>query len=629
LPHLFLHPLPAIGENCGTGRAVGGTTWGNHPKAEKGRSMTIRRVEDVAPQICSLLAIGSVSGVTDGQLLDLFARGNPEASNFAFEALVERHGPMVLRVCRGVLREPHDSEDAFQATFLVLVRRAGSIRDRDSLASWLHGVALRVASHARAKVARRRRLERTAVERVEFSPVKEADDDLGPRLHEEVGRLPERYRAAVVLCYLEGHTCEDAARVLNWPVGTVKSRLSRARERLRSRLTRLDPPLALPALSPRLARSTAELAGRFGAGLSAPASSLGAVSLAEGVLKVMTLAKWKYPAIALLAAASWLGVSSALAPARAIQDERKTESRKEVEPKPQAQDPAPDLLARTVPRDLEVHAGSGTGLMYALDSGTRVRIADGAEAKAGARLETIRTIAKTIEKHAKDLEAVSALPGHADALRTLMMAIKKDGQDLEKALAPPSSPEGPWKEADVPLRWVGITGVIDNQGVREALTLARKIELAEAYPNYKRLEVQRQVRRPGENWSDWRDVDHNKNYEVLDNLPQLSPERMPDEVRPAALVDPLPFLKKGTWSGVDPESILRLPKPSPNKFAADNKRPYQSPLLAIRSLDFTVEPGTTYRYRVRVLLVNPDKANDGQKELLGSWSEPTKEVAVP
>ena len=123
-------------------------------------------------------------------------------------------------------------------------------------------------------------------------------------------------------------------------------------------------------------------------------------------------------------------------------------------------------------------------------------------------------------------------------------------------------------------------------------------------------------------------MDYDKNYEILDNLPEFSPEWMPEEVSPPALVDPLPVLKKGTWSGVDPRSILRLPKPRPFKFPADNKRLNQSPLLAIRCLDFTVEPGTTYRYRVRVVLMNPDVAKDGQKDLYGPWSEPTKEVTV-
>lgn len=237
--------------------------------------MTIRRVEGYAPQLLSLLTVGATSGLADGQLVTRFSEGEGEAARLAFEALVGRHGPMVLQVCRGVLRDKHAAEDAFQATFLVLARRAGSIRERDSVASWLHGVALRVARHARADEARRRRLERAAAGRPAARVEVEPGDDLGARLLEEIGRLPERDRAAVVLCDLEGQTSEDAARALGWPVGTLKNRLSRARRRLRDRLTRLGlapgAPLGFPGLAPlppRLAAVTAQAAGpgRLGIG---------------------------------------------------------------------------------------------------------------------------------------------------------------------------------------------------------------------------------------------------------------------------------------------------------------------------------------------------------------------------
>src|SRR4051794_30206457 len=180
--------------------------------------------------------------VPDEQLLDLFVnRSDPGA----FRALVARHGPMVLRVCRSVLRDPHDAEDAFQATFLVLVRRAGSLWARDSLGPWLHQVAHRTASRARSVAARRRRHEARGAELMARSTHEDGRDDLGGVVHEEVGRLPERYRAAVVLCLLEGLTPEQAARYLRCPVGTVQSRLARGREQLRGRLTRRG--LTVPA----------------------------------------------------------------------------------------------------------------------------------------------------------------------------------------------------------------------------------------------------------------------------------------------------------------------------------------------------------------------------------------------
>ncbi len=191
-------------------------------------------------QLRMLFDGGTVVGLSDGQLLNRFAARRDEA---AFSALVERHGPMVRRVCGEVLGNHHDAEDAFQATFLVLARQVGAIRRRDSLASWLYGVALRVSACARSAAARRRRHERSwgALRAVQRGDETESREDLGPLLHAEIGRLAERYRAPVVLCYLEGRTCEEAARLLRCPVGTVKSRLATARRRLRHRLERLEP----------------------------------------------------------------------------------------------------------------------------------------------------------------------------------------------------------------------------------------------------------------------------------------------------------------------------------------------------------------------------------------------------
>ncbi len=193
---------------------------------------------DVLGPIRTLFEAGSAIGIPDGVLLERFLAGPREAAEIAFTALVERHGPMVLRVCRSVLNEPHDAEDAFQATFLVLARRAGSIRKRGSLASWLHGAAARTAGCARAAAARRRRHEQAAAERAEIEVVYEPANDRAGVLHEELERLPERLRAPILLCHLEGLSHEQAAEALSWPVGTVRSRLSRGRDQLRGRLVR-------------------------------------------------------------------------------------------------------------------------------------------------------------------------------------------------------------------------------------------------------------------------------------------------------------------------------------------------------------------------------------------------------
>src|SRR5437764_322999 len=173
---------------------------------------------------------------TDAWLLHRFASDRDEA---AFATLVERHGPLVLSVCRRVLGTVQDAEDAFQATFLVLARKAGAIREPDLLGNWLYGVASRIARKARAGVSKRQMHEK----QVRLLPSLEAPasaepNDLGPVLDEELSRLPEKYRAALVLCYLEGKTNEEAARLLRWPTGTVKGRLARARDLLRTRLAR-------------------------------------------------------------------------------------------------------------------------------------------------------------------------------------------------------------------------------------------------------------------------------------------------------------------------------------------------------------------------------------------------------
>jgi RNA polymerase sigma factor (sigma-70 family) len=175
--------------------------------------------------------------MSDAQLLAGFLS---ESDDGAFEQLVHRHGPMVLRVCRDLLSDPHDCEDAFQATFLVFVRRAGSIRDRDSVGRWLYGVAHRIALRARAQGTRRRLRERQVPEMTAAGrPQEEAERaELRPLVHAELSRLPEKLRAPLILCYMEGNSYEEAARRLRLPLGTLKDRLERGRELVRTRLRR-------------------------------------------------------------------------------------------------------------------------------------------------------------------------------------------------------------------------------------------------------------------------------------------------------------------------------------------------------------------------------------------------------
>jgi RNA polymerase sigma factor (sigma-70 family) len=155
----------------------------------------------------------------------------------AFAALVRRHGPLVLGVCRRVLHDWDDAQDAFQATFFVLARKAASLAKPEALGNWLYGVAFRTAVKARARAARRREYERQAG-RATANPSSElARRDLWEALDEELSRLPEKYRAPLVRCYLEGKTNEEAARELGCPPGSMSGRLARGRELLRERLT--------------------------------------------------------------------------------------------------------------------------------------------------------------------------------------------------------------------------------------------------------------------------------------------------------------------------------------------------------------------------------------------------------
>jgi RNA polymerase sigma factor (sigma-70 family) len=251
---------------------------------------------------------------TDRQLLERFATQRDEA---AFAALVQRHGPMVLGLCRRVLRHPHDAEDAFQATFLVLVRKAGAIARPELLGNWLYGVANRTAARARAELARRRHEDRRVLERRTTDPVEEAAwRELRPLLDEEVNRLPDRYRRPFVLCYLEGKTNAEAAELLGCPLGTVLSRLARARERLRRRLTRRGVGLSAgliagelslaeltAAVPATLAEATVKAALRWAAGRAAAAGMVSArvLTWTEGGLRAMFLVKLRIAATAALA----------------------------------------------------------------------------------------------------------------------------------------------------------------------------------------------------------------------------------------------------------------------------------------------------------------------------------------
>jgi RNA polymerase sigma factor (sigma-70 family) len=199
--------------------------------------MKMRYQRAMSEDVHSLFQHGAMGVWADGKLVSHFLSEQAGCEG-AFRVLLHRHGPMVLTVCRRVLGDPHAAEDAFQATFLVLVKKASSIRDRDVLTGWLYGVALRVARKAKAQAARRQVVERQAAERPEGTRDDQDRAEIRSLIHEEIGRLPARYREPLLLCYLEGLRHHEIAERLECPVGTVESRLSRGREQLRSRLVR-------------------------------------------------------------------------------------------------------------------------------------------------------------------------------------------------------------------------------------------------------------------------------------------------------------------------------------------------------------------------------------------------------
>ena len=269
------------------------------------------------PTLCHL---GVVGNLTDSQLLELFLAGNKQTAQASFSALIDRHGPMVLRVCRQILGNPDDAQDAFQATFLVLVRQAGSVRKRDSLACWLYGITQRVARRARVEAAKRRSHERRWAAMATTCPANPANEpECWTELHEELGRLPEKYRESVVLCYLEGLSTEAAARRLGCPQGTILSRLSRAREQLRKRLTRRGVAVPAGLMTAGLVTTTADAAvpialarGIVEAAVAAVmqgTTSTGAISaavtqLTQGVLRAMFFTKLKLAAAAIVTIAA-------------------------------------------------------------------------------------------------------------------------------------------------------------------------------------------------------------------------------------------------------------------------------------------------------------------------------------
>jgi RNA polymerase sigma factor (sigma-70 family) len=295
---------------------------------------------EVLRHLNTLFQCGAAGQLSDAELLERFVAGRDEAAEAAFAALVERHGVMVLGVCRRVLGNRDAAEDAFQATFLVLAKKASAIARREQLASWLHGVARRAALDARARASRQKAREKRLGAMLPVEPPDQTmTSELRAVLDEELARLPERHRTAILLCELEGLSRREAANRLGISEGTLSSRLSRAKSRLRDRLTRRGFALSSAALAsvmaqdahavilpPILLDSTIRVATLVATGCSlAEVVSTSVVTLTEGVLKAMLLAKLKYVFLGLVTVAvvsSSVGVVAQVSPPRKTDDDR-------------------------------------------------------------------------------------------------------------------------------------------------------------------------------------------------------------------------------------------------------------------------------------------------------------------
>ena len=302
----------------------------------------------VIRHIESLLEGDSVAGLSDRQLLERFSAHRDAVGEAAFAALVTRHGPMVLDICRQIVGDGHLAEDAVQAVFLVLARKAHAIRNPDLLSNWLHGVALRTARNARIRLARQRKNDEaagamrpgssssTSAETM-VQPAEQAalDHDDVEALHDEIARLPGSFRLPVLLCYFEGLTLDEAAQRLQWPPGTLRSRLARARDKLQRALTRrgvmlsggglamfLSPKSASARISSLLCDTTAKAAIQFTAGRAADkALSISVAALTREVLRSMLIHKLRLLLLTFLVLSSVATGAGYLAHSLAAKDE--------------------------------------------------------------------------------------------------------------------------------------------------------------------------------------------------------------------------------------------------------------------------------------------------------------------
>jgi RNA polymerase sigma factor (sigma-70 family) len=404
----------------------------------KGKNMATSQMNEVIQHLRKAVLLRNSAGLTDGQLLEDYLSRKEEA---ALAALVRRHAPMVWGVCRRVLDSHHDAEDAFQATFLVLVRKAPSIACRELLANWLYGVAHQTALKARGTIAKRKIRERQVTEMPEPASVeKDFRDDLQPLLDQELSRLPDSYRAVIVLCDLEGKTRKEVACQLGLPEGTVGSRLARARVMLAKRLSQHGLAVSGGALGTMLAQNvasagvpalvvsnTVKAASFFAAGQTAGAGlvSAKAAALTEGVLQTMLLSKIKV-ATAVLVVAVAVGVSGnrLLVSSRAAEgvDEPKQVQSRQPQPLPRKDQPRIDVI--------KVRDGEAVGHVLF------VRDPSSGKFKPLTREDGIPVVKGYIEFHVKKLKEAK----DDKSIREALKGLEESVQNMKDLLGFPDAP---------------------------------------------------------------------------------------------------------------------------------------------------------------------------------------------
>ena len=553
-----------------------------------------------------LYDVGSLVGLTDRQLLDRFQSASRaddhDAAESALTALVERHSAMVWNVCRSLIRDRHDVEDAFQATFLILIRKAGSLLVGDTLGPWLHVVAGRTALSVRKAHARRRAVERPgadslpeAVERPVSDPSWHDADEVRAAIHAEIMKLPEAFRAVIVLCDLEGLSYSGAALRLKIPLGTVQSRLARARRRVRR-------GLILRGIHPSDAREATE----------SPCVPISGLMMAHGIPPALVGRVGRLGALIASDPMQWKATV-----ARSVRNLVSGGLRTMVLGRLRR------ILVMTLAGVLV-----GGALLYA-DARSGQAVPDGARQRDG-RAEFEGGVKERIEIPSP--EKLRAASGRGKALFHLLdrdgnrIPLRQDGEIIR------------FQEVEREIHWAVITGVIDQQRVEQSLLGDEGRPVPPVERLYRRIELKRQARREDGSWLAWEKVDLPASLAILENLADRDAERVPAPFRIDALVDPLPHLTQGGWTDVDVEGLVPAGKNSREDRPGAQVKPgapqqERPPVLMVRSLDFTVEPGRTYRYRTRVVFFNPhfkrENPRDRKIEISGPWSDVTNIVTIP